>query len=74
MLPSEELSICFAPVAFRLHERFSTLGTGIISLVAEVRAARAFSPPHVLIGGGETDANQYSRRLGALLDDLVVVP
>jgi hypothetical protein len=44
MLPSEELSICFAPVAFRLHERFSTLGTGIISLVAEVRAKRAFSP------------------------------
>jgi phosphoglycerate dehydrogenase-like enzyme len=30
MLPSsDKLSICFAHVAYRLHERFSTLGTGI---------------------------------------------
>jgi phosphoglycerate dehydrogenase-like enzyme len=27
--PKDELSICFAHVAYRLHERFSTLGTGI---------------------------------------------
>ena len=26
--PSDKLSICFAHVAYRLHERFSTLGTG----------------------------------------------
>ncbi len=29
--PSDKLSICFAHVAYRLHERFSTLGTGIAS-------------------------------------------
>jgi D-2-hydroxyacid dehydrogenase (NADP+) len=29
--PSDELSICFAHVAYRLHERFSTLNTGINS-------------------------------------------
>jgi phosphoglycerate dehydrogenase-like enzyme len=27
--PSDKLSICFAHVAYRLHERFSSLGTGI---------------------------------------------
>jgi phosphoglycerate dehydrogenase-like enzyme len=27
--PKDKLSICFAHVAYRLHERFSTLGTGI---------------------------------------------
>jgi phosphoglycerate dehydrogenase-like enzyme len=29
--PSDKLSICFAHVAYRLHERFSELGTGISS-------------------------------------------
>ena len=29
--PADRLSICFAHVAYRLHERFSTLGTGIAS-------------------------------------------
>ena len=27
--PSDKLSVCFAHVAYRLHERFSSLGTGI---------------------------------------------
>src|SRR5690348_462364 len=32
MLPSRDaLAICFAHVAYRLHERFSALGTGIAS-------------------------------------------
>ena len=31
--PKDRLSICFAHVAYRLHERFSTLGTGIGSFV-----------------------------------------
>jgi hypothetical protein len=44
MLPSEELSICFASVAFSLHERFWTLDAGISSFVNEVRAKPAFSP------------------------------
>ncbi|MGH7065584.1 MAG: D-2-hydroxyacid dehydrogenase [Stellaceae bacterium] len=30
--PADQLSICFAHVAYRLHERFSTLGTGIASV------------------------------------------
>ena len=29
--PSDKLSICYAHVAYRLHERFSALDTGISS-------------------------------------------
>jgi phosphoglycerate dehydrogenase-like enzyme len=32
--PSDQLSICFAHVAYRLHERFSALDTGIGSSAA----------------------------------------
>ena len=32
--PSDQLTICFAHVAYRLHERFSTLGTGVSSFAA----------------------------------------
>ena len=40
MLPDKDrLSICFAHVAYRLHERFSALGTGIGSFA--VRDAEA---------------------------------
>jgi hypothetical protein len=42
MLPSEELSICFAPAAFSMHERFWTLDAGISSFVDEVRAKPGF--------------------------------
>lgn len=37
--PSDKLSICFAHVAYRLHERFSTLDTGISSFAARDPAA-----------------------------------
>ncbi|MBV9331044.1 MAG: D-2-hydroxyacid dehydrogenase [Alphaproteobacteria bacterium] len=40
MLPSrDKLSICFAHVAYRLNERFSTLGTGIASFAIRDLAA-----------------------------------
>jgi D-2-hydroxyacid dehydrogenase (NADP+) len=40
MLPSkDQLTICFAHVAYRLHERFLTLATGIDSF--EVRDGAA---------------------------------
>jgi hypothetical protein len=39
MLPaSDQLSICFAHVAYRLHERFSALDTGIGSFAVRVPA------------------------------------
>lgn len=42
MLPAkDQLSICFAHVAYRLHERFAALGTGIASF--EVRDAEALA-------------------------------
>jgi phosphoglycerate dehydrogenase-like enzyme len=37
--PADKLTICFAHVAYRLHERFSTLGTGVASFA--VRDAEA---------------------------------
>lgn len=37
--PSEKLSICFAHVAYRLHERFSILGTGIGSFAVRDAAS-----------------------------------
>jgi len=46
MLPSKEnLSICFAHVAYRLHERFSTLDTGIASFAVRDAETLAASLP-----------------------------
>ncbi len=43
-LPDKDrLTICFAHVAYRLHERFSALGTGIASFA--VRDAEALDTP-----------------------------
>src|SRR5258708_1433433 len=39
--PPDKLSICFAHVAYRLHERFSALGTGIASFAARDAASLA---------------------------------
>jgi phosphoglycerate dehydrogenase-like enzyme len=39
--PPDQLSICFAHVAYRLHERFSVLGTGIASFAARDAASLA---------------------------------
>ena len=36
--PSNKLSICFAHVAYRLHERFSALDTGICSFAVRYPA------------------------------------
>ena len=44
MLPSkDQLTICFAHVAYRLRERFPALGTGIASFA--VRDAEALEQP-----------------------------
>jgi phosphoglycerate dehydrogenase-like enzyme len=52
--PSEELRICFAHVAYRLHERFSALNTGIASFElrdADTLAARLPEADVLVISG-----------------------
>jgi phosphoglycerate dehydrogenase-like enzyme len=52
--PKDELAICFAHVAYRLHERFSALGTGIRSFVVrdpETLEARVGEADVLVISG-----------------------
>ena len=60
MLPDKDrLTICFAHVAYRLHERFSALGTGIASFAvrdAETLASRLPEADVLVISGLWHDA------------------
>jgi phosphoglycerate dehydrogenase-like enzyme len=52
--PSDKLSICFAHVAYRLHERFSALDTGISSFAVRDLAGleKRVGEAHVLVISG----------------------
>src|SRR5215472_8230945 len=52
--PPDQLSICFAHVAYRLHERFAALGTGIASFEVRDAAtlARRIGEADVLVVSG----------------------
>jgi len=52
--PSDKLSICFAHVAYRLHERFPAFNTGISSFAVRDLAGleKRVGEAHVLVISG----------------------
>ena len=69
--PQDQLTICFAHVAYQLHERFSALDTGITSFAARDAAtlAQRIGEADVLVISGLWQNSLLDRAGNALVSD-----